>query len=77
MCRLPLVATSRGYSLVVVCGFLILVASQLGRMGSRTRAQQLLLRGLLVAHRLRYSAAHRIFLDQGLNPSLLHWQVDS
>ena len=30
-----------------------------------------------MAHRLSYSVACGIFLDQGLNPRLLHWQVDS
>ena len=30
-----------------------------------------------VAHRLSCSVACEIFLDQGLNPCLLHWQVDS
>ena len=30
-----------------------------------------------VAHGLSCSAVCGIFLDQGLNPSLLHWQVDS
>ena len=36
-------------------------------------------RGLLffVAHRLSCSAAYGILPDQGLNPCLLHWQVDS
>ena len=32
---------------------------------------------VVVAHRLSCSAARRIFLDLGLNPCLLHWQVDS
>ena len=30
-----------------------------------------------VAHRLSCSMACGIFLDQGLNPCPLHWQVDS
>ena len=29
-----------------------------------------------VEQKLRYSAACRLFLDQGLNPYVLHWQVD-
>ena len=33
--------------------------------------------GLVVAHTLSCSAACGIFPDQGLNPCLLHWQVDS
>ena len=32
---------------------------------------------VVVAHRLSCSAAGGIFLDQGSNPCLLHWQVDS
>ena len=31
----------------------------------------------VVAHRLSYSPACRVFLDGGLNSCLLHWQVDS
>ena len=32
---------------------------------------------VVVPHRLSCSAACGIFLDQGLNPRLLHWQMDS
>ena len=32
---------------------------------------------IVVAHRLSCSTAGGIFLDQGSNPCLLHWQVDS
>ena len=32
---------------------------------------------IAVAHGLSYSTACGIFLDQSLNPCLLHWQVDS
>ena len=32
---------------------------------------------VVVAHGLRCSMVCRIFLDQGSNPCLLHWQVDS
>ena len=32
---------------------------------------------IVVAHRLSHSAACGIFLDQGSNPCLLHWQADS
>jgi len=31
---------------------------------------------VVVAHRLNYSKACGIFLDQRLNPCPLHWQVD-
>ena len=30
-----------------------------------------------MAHRLSYSVACAIFMDQGWNPCVLHWQVDS
>ena len=32
---------------------------------------------VVVAPRLRYSAAHRVFVDNGSNLGLLHWQVNS
>ena len=32
---------------------------------------------VVAAHRLTCSLVHVIFLDQGSNPCLLHWQVDS
>ena len=32
---------------------------------------------VITAHRLSFSVAHGIFLDQGLNPRPLHRQVDS
>ena len=32
---------------------------------------------VVVDHRLSSSMACRMFLDQGSNPCLLHWQVDS
>ena len=32
---------------------------------------------VVVAHELCFSAACAIFPDQGLNPCLLHWQIDS
>ena len=32
---------------------------------------------VLVTHRFRCPVACEIFLDQGLNPCLLHWQADS
>ena len=66
-----LVAASGGYSLVVVCGLLIMVASLVAEhrvwsLGSTVEAQG-----------LRCSSAGGIFPDQGLNPCLLHWQADS
>ena len=76
---------------VVVCGLLIAVASlvvehrlqvhglqYLWHMGSVVVARRLQSTGsVVVAHGLSCSAARGIFLDQGLNPCPLHWQVDS
>ena len=56
---------SRGYLLVVVCGLLIAGASLVSETGSIVVAQELC------------SQAGGIFLDQGSNPSPLHWQADS
>ena len=39
MCRLSVVAASRGYSLVVVCGLLILVASLVAEHGVNSRGR--------------------------------------
>ena len=67
----PVVAASTGYSLIAVPRLLIVVASLVvvpGLMGT----------GLTVTvHGLCCSAAYGIFPDQGSNPCLLHWQVDS
>ena len=78
-----LVSASRGYSLIVACGLLVAVASlvvehclqdtwaqQLQFLGSQERLK-------VVANWLSCSTACGIFLDQGSNPCLLHWQVDS
>ena len=61
-----------GYSLAVVCGLLMVVASPVAEQGLQgVRAS------VVVVHWLSCSAACGIFLDQGLNTHLLHWQVDS
>ena len=84
-----LVASSGGYSLVVVLGlltggFLCCTAWALGRAGfssCSTRAQWLRFPGpqstgsIVVTHGLSCSEACGIFPDQGLNPYLLHWQA--
>ena len=63
---------SGGYSLVLVHGLLIAVASLVvehrfpGHVGS-----------VVVAHGLSCPEVCGIFLDQGSNPYHLHWQVDS
>ena len=55
----------------MVLGLLIVVASSVAE-------HRLLNTGLICAvHRLSCSEACGIFPDQGLNPRLLHWQVDS
>ena len=64
-----------GFSLVVVSGGYSLV-----EVGVFSLQRLLLLRStgsVLVAHGLRCSTACGIFLDQGSNLSLLHWQADS
>ena len=69
-----LVAVSGAYFSVAVHGLLIAAASlveehrPLGTLAS-----------IVVAHRLSCPAAlwNLIFLDQGWNPCLLHWQTDS
>ena len=66
-----LVAASRGYSLVPVHGLLIVMASLIVEHGSSAWAS------VGVAHGLSCFAACGIFLEQGLNPCLLHWPVDS
>ena len=67
--RLSLVV-SRGYFLVVVCGLLIAVAS----LVSEHRLQST--GSIVVAQELCFQTCG-IFLDQGSNPSPLHWQADS
>ena len=78
----------RGFSLVVVCVFLTVVllllwstglwASVMAAGGSIPGAPRLWSSGsIVVVHGLSCSMACGIFLDQGSNPCLLHWQVDS
>ena len=69
--RLSLVVVSRGYSgccaQVSHCGFFSCCRTwALGLMGS-----------IVAAHELSCSVACGIFLNQGSNPYLLHWQADS
>ena len=74
LCRcagFTLAAESGGYSLAVVHGLLtagasLVVVHELYSTGS-----------VVVAHELTCSSACGIFLDQGSNLKLLHWQVDS
>ena len=82
VCGLSLVAESGGYSLAGVHGFLIEVASLLGSMALSTWASVIVAQGLIscdspALEPCSLQKACRTFLDQGLSPRLLHWQVDS
>ena len=67
-----LVAASRGLLLVVVCRFLIVVASFVAEHGLKdVRAS------VVLTPRLSCSAACGIFPNQGSNLCPLHWQADS
>ena len=62
----------RGCSSAAACGFLTAVASLVAEQrlkGPRT--------SVVVAHGLSCSLACGVLLDQGLNPFVPHWQVDS
>ena len=86
-----LVVVSRGNSPVVVHDILIAVVSVLCGTESRMLGFQQVQHvssvvaaprlqttiSIVVAHRLSCSGACGIFLDQGLNLCLLHWQADS
>ena len=85
-----LVAESEDCSLVEVCGLLIVVASLaaehrlsggrpsvVGAHGLSTCGSQALEHRLIVVHGLSCFRACGIFLDQGSNLSVLHWQSDS
>ena len=72
VCRLSLIADSRGYSLLV--GARTSHRSGFSSCGAWARGMGA---SVVVAHRLSCSRACGIFLDQGLNPCPLHWQVDS
>ena len=70
--RLSVAEASGGYSLVLVHGLLIAVASlgaEHGLSGVRT--------SVVVVHGLSHPVACGILPDQGLNPYPLHWQVDA
>ena len=61
-----------GFSLVAVCGLLLAVASLVAEHGLEGA-----LATVVGAYGLSCSTACGSFLDQGSNPCLLHWQVDS
>ena len=83
-----LVAVSRGYFPVAVPGLLTAVPSLVVGHGLRLRLLRLQdsvvvvprfwsTGSIVVVHGLSCSVARRIFLDQGSNPCLPHWQIDS
>ena len=65
-------AASRGYSLVVVCGFLSVMSSLIAENGLWSSQVS-----VAAARGLSWPTACGIFLDQGSNPCLQHWQADS
>ena len=67
----------QGLLLVWCTGFSLQQLLWLQSTGSRPQAKFCSSKLRVVAHRLCCSAAWRIFLDQGLNLCLSHWQVDS
>ena len=68
---LSLDAVSRGYSLAVVWGLLIVVAFLVVEHGLWSVGS------VIVVHGLGCPMARGNFLDLGLNPCSLHWQADS
>ena len=61
-----------GFSPVVARGPLLVAVSLVAEHGLRGERAS-----VVMAHRLSFSAARGIFLDQGLNPCPMYWQVDS
>ena len=80
---LSLVAVGRGHSSLQCMGFSLRWPLLLRSTGSRHAVSAVVARRLqsagsaAVVHGLHCSVACGIFLDQGSNPCLLHWQVDS
>ena len=78
-----LVAAGGGSSPAVVPGLLTAVAALVGRRLEGTHASVAAVSSLqstasiVVVRRLSCSTTHGTFLDQGLNPCLLHWEADS
>ena len=73
-----------GFFLVAVCGLLVAVASPVAERGPYSMRDSVVVASgfqstgsIVVVHGLKHSAACGIFLDQGSNLCLLHWQVDS
>ena len=76
--RLSLVVVSKGYSLVVVHGLLSAVASLVAEHGLEGTQTSVVAVCVLsnCGEWLSCPLACKIFLDQGSNPSPLHWQVN-
>ena len=76
-----LIAVNGGYCLVAMQRLLIAMASLLAEHGFRhlgfSSCGSWALEHRLNRPRLSCSMACGIFLDQGWNPRLLHWQADS
>ena len=72
-------AGSSGFSLTAVCRLLVAAASLVGQHRLQAPRFQQLHQAVSVieAHRLSFSSARGIFLDQGTNPCPLHCQTDS
>ena len=80
---LSLVVTAGAYYPVAVYGLLIAVASHCGPQNLECLGTEVAVSGfwstglIIAAHWLRCSVACGIFQDEGSNPCLLQWQVDS
>ena len=76
---LELVSSCEEWGLLSICGgFSCCRAWAPGHVGSVVVASGLQSTGTVVeVHRFTCSVAYSFFPDQGLNPCLLHWQVDS
>ena len=62
---------SRGFFLIAVCGFLLVVASLVAKRGLHS------LSSVVMAHGLSCAEACEIFLDQGSNLCPQDWQAGS
>ena len=71
-----LVASSRDYALLQCVGFSLQWLLLFQKTGSRAHGLSSC-SSVFVAHGLSCHVACGIFLNQGLNPCRLHWQVDS
>ena len=75
--RLSLVAESRGYSPVRVCGLLIAMTSLVADSRLKGSQASIAVGSVAVAHGFSCPTVCGIFPDQGLNLCPLCWQADS